>query len=366
MAEARTPNAAPLSPPAGGDSAPRSDGAPADCGALRCVVVLGPTATGKTRLGVALARRFGGEIVSADSRQVFRGMDIGTGKDLEEYGPPEHRVPVHLLDIVEPTEEYHLFGFLADARRALVDIAGRGRLPIVVGGSTLYINALLDDYRMEGGGTDPDLRREVDALGTDELLNRLRTENAAVYERTDKTQRKRITRALEIARSVGQPRAPSCPPLAPLLLGPHYPRPAVHARIAARLDARLAGGLIEEVAALHARGISWERLDYFGLEYRCVAQHLQGQLTIEQLRDVLAARIRQFCRRQDIWFRKMEREGKSIHWLPRGDVAQAASLVERFLHGLPLPAPAIRLKDIHYGPKSSRQRTGGSCLGGAS
>ena len=350
---ANHPDAAPLPSCDKREGPPPSEHACAGRDPLRCVVVLGPTATGKTRLGVALARRFEGEVVSADSRQVYRGMDIGTGKDLEEYGPSGRRVPVHLVDIVDPTEDYHLFGFLRDARRALLNISDRGRLPLVVGGSALYVNALLDGYRMEGGGADPDVRRELDALSTDGLLERLQAEDPVLYERTDRTQRKRITRALEIARSSGRTRAVSCPPLEALLLGPYYPRSAVHARIAARLDARLAGGLIEEVAGLHARGISWERLDFFGLEYRCVAQHLQGQLTRVELRDVLAARIRQFCRRQDVWFRKMEREGKTIHWVPGGDVVRASSLVERFLQRLPLPRPSIRLMDIRYGPKSS-------------
>ena len=320
----------------------------------RCIVVLGPTATGKTRLGVALARRFRGEILSADSRQVYRGMDIGTGKDREEYGPPGRRVPVHLLDMVDPAEDYHLFAFLRDARQALIEIASRDALPVIVGGSALYINALLDGYRMEGGAPDPSYRRELESLATDELLERLRTSDPALYSRTDKTQRKRIARALEISHTGGRLRLACCAPLDALLLGPYYPRSTVHERIARRLDARLSGGLIEEVAGLHARGIGWERLDFFGLEYRCVAQHLQGRLTVEQLRDTLAARIRQFCKRQDIWFRKMEREGKTIHWIREGDVRQAASLVGRFLNGLPLPPPSIRLKDTHYGPKSSQ------------
>ena len=323
---------------------------------VQCVVVMGPTATGKTRLGVALARQFHGEIIGADSRQVYRGLDIGTGKDLKEFGTGPERVPYHLIDIADPTEDYHLFRFVADARQAIGDVLERGHLPIVVGGSALYLNALLDDYSLEGGEPDPELRRSLECLSEEALLEILRREAPDIYARTDQTQKRRIVRAVEIARSRVPGSGNDAPPaLDALLIAPYYKRQVVHERIAARLDERLKEGLLDEVQALHDRGLSWERLDYFGLEYRYVAQCLQGTLTLAEMREKLFFRIRRFCKSQDIWFRKMERAGKIIHWLPGGDLRKAIELVRLFLDGKPLPPPEIALKDTFYGPQSTPQ-----------
>lgn len=333
-------------------------------GTFQGVVVLGPTATGKTRLGVGLAREFHGEIVSADSRQVYRGLDLGTGKDLTEYGTGTAAVRHHLIDVAEPTEEFHLYRFVQLARPAIAEIVARGALPLAVGGTPLYLNALLDDYALEGGAPDPARRRQWDALSDAELLAQLQAAAPDLYARTDKTQRRRILRALEIActRGGGADVGAACRPAAvgderrrpPLILGPYYPRQEVHRRIAERLDARLEAGLVGEVARLHDGGVSWERLDYLGLEYRYVARHLQGQLSAAEMRTVLLAKIRHFCKAQDIWFRKMEREGKVIHWIPGGDPALASRLVRTFLAGWPLPPPVLRLCETYYGPRSVR------------
>ncbi|NLF18107.1 MAG: tRNA (adenosine(37)-N6)-dimethylallyltransferase MiaA [Lentisphaerae bacterium] len=321
---------------------------------LPCVVVVGPTATGKTRLAVALARRFRGEVISADSRQVYRGLDLGTGKDLEEYGAGAERVPVHLVDIVDPAEPYHLFRFVADAQAALRDIAGRGCLPVIAGGTGLYIHALIHGYALEGTAPSEALREGLEGLSDAELLATLQREAPDLAARVDTHQRRRLVRAVEIARS--RAAAPDGAPaerlrLRPLLIGPYYPRGEVHARIAARLDARLQAGLIDEVARLHAAGLSWERLAWFGLEYRHVSQYLQGEVDLSGMRETLLARIRRFGKAQDAWLRKIEREGTPIHWLPGGDLAQALELVERFLAGAALPAPTLRLSETLYGPR---------------
>ncbi len=322
-------------------------------GSCPCVVIVGPTATGKTRLAVALARCFGGEIVSADSRQVYRGLTIGSGKDLAEYSSGGEPVPYHLVDVVSPAEEYHLFRFLADAREAICRILERGRLPMIAGGTSLYVNALLDDYSLEGGEPEPALRAALSGHSTPELCRMLLAEAPDVYARTDLSQRKRVVRGIEIARTRGGRATVGGIRLSPLILGPYYPRAAVHERIGVRLEERLEEGLVEEVARLHREGLSWERLDGFGLEYRHVAAHLRGFLSYERMKETLLARIRRLCRAQDIWFRKMERAGKVIHWIPGGDPAEAGRLVSCFLAGEELPPPRIRLMDIDYGRKKS-------------
>lgn len=318
----------------------------------RALIVTGPTACGKTRLAVALAQRLDGEIVSADSRQVYQGMDIGTGKDLDEYSWAGGKVPCHLVDVVAPEEDFHLFRYLELAGGALAEIARRGRLPIVAGGTVLYLKALLDGYHLEGGAPDDALRAELSSLPLSELTARLRQEaSPELLARTDLTQARRVIRALEVSRSA---RAIGGRPLVtgPLILAPYYPRAEIRERIARRLDERLQHGLIEEVQRLREHGLSWERLDWFGLEYRYVAQYLQGQLTLAGMREELLCRIRQFAKRQDIWFRKLERSGHVIHWLPEGRLEDAWPLVGVWLAGRPLPAPELRLDDIRYGPKS--------------
>lgn len=320
----------------------------------KIIIVLGPTASGKTSLGLFLAREFHGEIISADSRQIYRGLDLGTGKDLDEYSRESPIIRHHLIDIADPDEEYHLFRFISDARTALNDIASRRLLPIIVGGTPLYLNALLDGYQLEETTPDPLLRQYLETLDTPSLLAILKEESADYYERVDQGNRRRIVRAIEIVRTSGPiPPAPALRPNA-LLLAPYFDRKTIHERIKRRLDERLMAGMIDEVKTLHEqRHVSWERLDWFGLEYRFIARHLQGRLSFQEMREQLFISICQFCKRQDIWFRKMEREGKTIHWLPAGDRELASQLTQLHLQGKPLPPPKIQLKDIFYGPKTS-------------
>ena len=316
------------------------------------LVITGPTATGKTKLAVHLARRFGGEIISADSRQVYRHMDLGTGKDLDEYGDGADRVPCHLLDVVDPQEDFHLKKFIELALAAMDGIRSRNRLPVIAGGTPLYVNALIRGYDLPGGEPDPQLREELQSLSHEQLMARLQAVATPEFlKRVDITQDKRIIRAIEIALSPQAEPIHAEPLDNPLVIAPYYPRKTVRERIEIRLDERLKLGLVEEVWMLHQNGVSWEKLDWFGLEYRYVSRYLKNELTFDQMRTELLAKIRHFCKSQDIWFRKMEREGIAIHWIPEGDTATAESLVARWLAHEPLPKPSIRLADITYSTK---------------
>ena len=316
------------------------------------LVITGPTATGKTKLAVHLARRFGGEIISADSRQVYRHMDLGTGKDLDEYGDGADRVPCHLLDVVDPQEDFHLKKFIELALAAMDGIRSRNRLPVIAGGTPLYVNALIRGYDLPGGEPDPQLREELQSLSHEQLMARLQAVATPEFlKRVDITQDKRIIRAIEIALSPQAEPIHAEPLDNPLVIAPYYPRKTVRERIEIRLDERLKLGLVEEVRMLHQNGVSWEKLDWFGLEYRYVSRYLKNELTFVQMRTKLLAKIRHFCKSQDIWFRKMEREGIAIHWIPEGDTATAESLVARWLAHEPLPKPFIRLADITYSTK---------------
>ena len=317
---------------------------------IKILTVTGPTATGKTSLAVRLAREFAGEIVSADSRQVYRGLDIGSGKDLSEYGD----VPYHLIDIADPvTDEYNLKEFTADALKAVADISSRGAFPVICGGSALYVNAILRGYELPGGPPDVDYRNALKAMSLEELNNALKSLSFTLWrELHDKENPNRLIRAIEKVRSLSlSGKTQSALELAPLVIAPYYTRKDVHERIKARLEQRFDEGMIDEVKTLHDKGLSWEKLEYFGLEYRYIAFYLQGKLaSFNELKEQLLAKIRGFAKSQDIWFRKMEREGLDIYWIKDGNFDQARELVSKFLAGEELPPPLIRLKDIHYGP----------------
>jgi len=312
-------------------SPPSEEAAYARAASQPVLVVTGPTATGKTALAVALCRRFNGEVVSVDSRQVYRGLDLGTGKDLAEYGVGADAVPYHLIDVVAPGERFDLHHFVQQARKAIADIRQRGRLPVLCGGTPLYLTALLRGYALEGGAPDLAERSRLEALDTPALLAELRAcAPPALLERTDTTQRRRIVRAIEIARSGLAVNPP--PPLSnTLVLAPLYTRAEVRERIRVRLEQRLEAGMLDEVARLHDEGLSWEALDWLGLEYRFIARHLSGALSYDEMHDQLLNHIRQFAKRQDIWFRRLERDGVRIHWLPHGDIAEAERLTQEWL-----------------------------------
>jgi len=291
------------------------------------LTILGPTASGKTRLAVALASELNGEIISADSRQVFRGMDIGSGKDLHEYGD----VPYHLIDVLESGEEFSVFAFLRLFREAFEEIAGRGRLPVLCGGTGLYLDAVLRGYRMLEVPEDPLLRVVLDKLDADELAAMLQELRPGQHNTSDLLERSRTVRAIEIARyereHTGQEEQPA--EIRPLTIGIRWERGELRQRITERLRLRLESGMIEEVQRLHEGGVAWDRLDYYGLEYRYIGAYLQGKMNRNDMFQRLNSAIHDFAKRQENWFRKMEKNGVVINWVDgAGDpLAEARALI---------------------------------------
>jgi len=277
------------------------------------LTILGPTASGKTRLAVALAERLRGEIISADSRQVFRGMDIGSGKDLHEYGP----IPYHLINILDAGEEFSVFAFQRLFLEAWQQITARDRLPILCGGSGMYLDAALRGYRMAEVPPDEQLRDELALKSDQELCRMLNALRPDQHNQTDLLDRQRTIRAIEIARhdSSARSEAEPYPDLQPLVIGIRLERPEMRRRITERLRQRLDNGLIEEVQSLHDSGIAWERLDYYGLEYRYVGAFLRGDLSRNDMFQKLNSAIHDFAKRQGNWFRKMERHGVAVNWV---------------------------------------------------
>lgn len=296
------------------------------------IVLLGPTASGKTRLAARLAAELRAELISADSRQVYRGMDIGTGKDLSEYVVDGARVPCHLIDVAEPGHLFSVFEFQQRFYSCFREITGRGRMPILVGGTGLYIESVLREYRMLPVPEDASLRGELAGKSMEELSAMLLHLNPALHNTTDLTGRERLVRAVEIALHTakhGSQDGIERPDIVPLVIGIRWDRAVLRERITQRLKERLGQGMIEEVRRLRDEGVSWERLDEMGLEYRYVSLYLRGELAFEEMVRTLNIRIHQFAKRQDTWFRGMERRGIAIHWIEGADEAALREIVKR-------------------------------------
>jgi tRNA dimethylallyltransferase len=296
------------------------------------LVILGPTATGKTELAVGLARRIGGEIISADSRQVYRGMDLGTGKDLNEYIRGGVKVPCHLIDIFDPTEECSVFTYQKLFYRCFQEIIERGNVPITVGGTGLYLDAVIRGYRMPAVPEDRILREELEGEGMAALGRRYLSVCPDVHNMTDLRERRRLIRAIEIAEFARRHSEDSEPriPISPLVVGIHCERKTLRRKITDRLEARLAAGMVEEVLRLKEKGLGWERIDSFGLEYRYIGLYLQERMTREEMVKILNIRIHQFAKRHETWFRRMEKKGVRIHWIEDIDTDKVLSLITQF------------------------------------
>ncbi|HLO91158.1 MAG TPA: tRNA (adenosine(37)-N6)-dimethylallyltransferase MiaA [Lentimicrobium sp.] len=303
------------------------------------ILILGPTACGKTRIAALAAASLGGEIISADSRQVYRGMDIGTGKDLADYVVDGVEIKAHLVDVADAGEKYSIFDYKRDFDKALADINSRGKVPVVCGGSGMYLETALGLYNLKEAKPDAHLRASLEKLTNQQLVDKLLSLRS-VHNTTDILDRERLIRAIEIAtaensyadqnestgnllQSSGSKRdSYDNQPVTNYIYGINTPREIVRARITSRLERRLNEGMIDEVQTLIRNGVPYETLHYYGLEYKYVSMYLQGELSYTEMIRLLNTAIHQFAKRQMTWFRRMEKRGINITWIDAGKAVE--------------------------------------------
>lgn len=281
------------------------------------LIVLGVTAVGKTRLAVGLAAIFNGEIISADSRQVFKGMDIGTGKDLSEYEIDGRKIPYHLIDIKNAGERYQVNAFQNDFYSAFDDISHRRKLPVLCGGTGMYIHSLLQNHDLTAIPVNEVLRSELIKLDKNQLQEKLDGFPLELRKQADYSSVKRLIRAIEIAGflNTNNYQAEERPILKPLIIGLYNDVEIRRTKILERLNMRLRNGLIEEVQGLLSKGVREDMLVFYGLEYKFVVSYLKKEIDFDTLKERLGIAICQFAKRQMTFFRKMEKDGVQIHWI---------------------------------------------------
>jgi tRNA dimethylallyltransferase len=281
------------------------------------ITILGPTATGKTRLASLLAARLDGEVISADSRQVYRGMDIGTGKDYSDYVVDDVEIPFHLVDIEYPGNHYNVYRFQSDFIDVFNDILSRGKFPLMCGGSGLYLESVLKGYKLIQVPPDKELRKELEGKSIKQLVEILSDLKPRLHNITDIETRRRTIRAIEIEKYYLEnlDLETSMPKINSLNIGVHFDRETRRQRITERLRKRLNEGMVKEVRDLLKSGLTTDQLIYYGLEYKYVTLYLTGELTYEEMFDKLETAIHQFAKRQMTWFRGMEKRGSEIHWI---------------------------------------------------
>lgn len=281
------------------------------------LTILGSTAVGKTTFAAHMAARLDGEVISADSRQVYRGMDIGTGKDLADYMVDGRLVPVHLVDIADAGYQYNVFEYQRDFLKVFDDMQKRGKFPVLCGGSGLYLEAVLNNYKLIQVPVNETLRQQLSGKSLQELTDILKNFKLKLHNITDIENEKRAVRAIEIEQFYvdNQEIDTLMPELKSLVVGIKYDRQSRRKRITQRLQQRLDEGMVDEVRSLLSSGLSPDDLIYYGLEYKYITQHLMGEITFDQMVEKLNTAIHQFAKRQMTWFRRMERQGTNIHWL---------------------------------------------------
>ena len=307
-----------------------------------CVVILGPTAVGKTGVGVGVADYYNGQIISADSRQVYKGLDIGSGKDLDEYildkgKSTERKIPYHLIDNADVKDEYNVFNYQKDFYKVFSELQSKNILPVIVGGTGMYLDSIVRGYDLVEVPTNQELRKTLagkNEIELTQILSELKQKaGSKLHNSTDITERHRLLRAIEIEvfmqekksnpqlneyRNSQDEKMPNRPEIKPIIIGTTFERNILRENVTRRLKQRLQEGMIDEVKTIHDSGISWERLERLGLEYRFVSEFLQGKILTEQeLFEKLNTAIHQFVKRQETWFRGMERKGVNIFWLNR-------------------------------------------------
>lgn len=302
----------------------------------KIIVIVGATSAGKTKLGVELAQRYNGEIISADSRQVYRGMDIGTGKDLKEYG----EVKYHLIDVVSPETQFDLKSYQQAAQKAILGLIKRQKLPIIVGGSGLYLQALVDGYNLSTASPVGKKRTELEKLSLEELQDLLKASDQAFFSKlnpSDQKNKRRLVRYAEILTANQSAHTylpkPSESSYDALVIGLDYSLVTLRQRIKKRLARRLEEGMVEEVQKLHAEGLTWKRLEDFGLEYKFVSQYLQKKIGKKEMEEKLAIAIGQYAKRQLSWLRRWEKQGREILWFKAKDILNRrfCDTIDRFL-----------------------------------
>ena len=286
-------------------------------GKYNLITILGPTASGKTGVAAKVASILDGEVISADSRQVYRGMDLGTGKDYADYVIDGKPVPYHLIDIVDAGYEYNVYEYQKDFLRVFAEITGRDKLPVMCGGSGLYLEAVLKNYKLIQVPLNEPLRKKLEAKSLDELTEILKTYKNYLHNQTDIENEKRAVRAIEIEEYyLTHPEIDTgMPDIRSLVVGVKFDRQSRRKRITSRLRQRLKDRMLDEVQRLLDSGLTPEQLTYYGLEYKFMTQYLTGQLTYQEMFEGLNVAIHQFAKRQMTWFRRMEKQGIEIHWL---------------------------------------------------
>ena len=298
------------------------------------IVILGPTASGKTNLAAHIADKFSGEIISADSRQIYRGMDIGSGKDLEEYKFNEKLIPYHLIDILQPSQDYSVFHFQQDFKKIYEDVLVKKSIPILCGGTGLYIESILLNYDMTEVQPNFALRNMLERKSHEELIEKLKKLNLQLHNTSDLSSKKRTIRAFEIGLSKERKKQKTeiehfrqfnfC------VIGIAPERKIVRKKITNRLKLRLDNGMIDEVEDLLKNGLPRERLDYFGLEYKFIGKFLNGDLNYNDMFQKLNVAIHQFSKRQMTFFRRMEKRGIKINWINESKMNLAEPVLSNY------------------------------------